>query len=117
MRWRQYIVNRIVVDNLSMAQRNLLDQLPQVEVEDEDGHDAIVADRIVTMFADVCAELFPRTMRIASDYRVQWVDTLRRLLADGLKGGRYTDLLPLVWTPEELFFSIRRGKRPMASPM
>ena len=104
MRWRQYIINRIVVDELSIAQRNLLDQLSQVEVEDEDGHDAIVADRIVTMFADVCAELFPRTMRIASDYRVRWVDTLRRLLAAGLEGGRYTDLLPLVWTPEELFF-------------
>ena len=87
MRWRQYVVNRIVVDDLSIAQRNLLDKLPQVEIEDEDGHDAIVAGRIVTLFADVCAELFPRTMRIASNYHVRWVDILRRLLAMGLEGG------------------------------
>ena len=104
MRWRQYVINRIVVENLSIAQRNLLDEPPHLEIKDEDGHDAIVAGRIVTFFDDVCAELFPRTMRIASDYHVRWVDILRRLLANGLKGGRYTDLLPLVWTPEELFF-------------
>ena len=65
MRYRQYVINRVVADNLSIAQRNLLTNPPHVEIEDEDGHDTRVAGRIVTLFDDVCAEFFPRSMRIA----------------------------------------------------
>ena len=105
MRYRQYVINRVVADDLSIAQRNLLANLPRVEIEDEDGHDARVAGQIVTLFDDVCAEFFPRSMRIVPIDRGQWVDVFRELISKGLEGGRYADLLPLAWLPDELHFS------------
>jgi hypothetical protein len=96
MVWNQYIVKRVTVDHLSVGKRNLLKSLPLVECDDDDGHDAKVASRIVLVFEDACADLFPPLRNVIKD-REHWVDILRQLFARGLGVGRYTDLLPLQW--------------------
>ena len=100
MVWNQYVVKRVTVDHLSAGQRNLLRNLPLVESEDDDGHDAKVASRIVLVFEDACADLFPPLVNVIKD-RGHWVDILRQLIARGLGVSRYTDLLPLQWILDE----------------
>ena len=95
-----HFVKRVTDDHLSAGQRNLLKRLPLVEFDDDDGHDAKVASRIVLVFEDACADLFPPLRNVIKD-REHWVDILRQLIARGLGVGRYTDLLPLQWILDE----------------
>ena len=57
---------------------------PHVDITNEDGHDAVVSSRIVTLFADVCSEFFNKSVDVSWNGHEIWVNILRQLLIKSL---------------------------------